>query len=381
MSQLWYVSNANAEKEWKPDRVLAEQLINLPEKEIEQAFSKIVPEQEKTDYALLIAWRQIFKIREYSKAKIFLKMAENQLSNQMTRHNDWSTLHMLHMTLAKYKRNFKNVILRGKETLKHMDAQGVKSIGRYAYILEAMSWAYYTLGDYQKSLNSSLKIVEKAKSSGDEKEEANALFGAAESYYKLSKLKEAEKAADRAYGLYEKLGDTRGLGHTKKVLGSIHNAKGNLDKAKQSYYIAIRHYQKVRDHHGVANCMYNLGYLHKKTKDYGEAALSFEDAAFHYIKSGSTGGVGMAKMELGKIQELLNSIDQAELLYADARSLLTKSNSMDRMAQLETYYADLYIKQGRKRQAKDSYIRALKIYREANNQRKVTRIEKLINKL
>ena len=296
---MWFVSTGSAEEKWQPDRKLAEQLLYLPEKDIELSLKTIIPESERADYALFIAWRQTFKLREYEKAKIFLKLAEKELSNQMTRHNDWSTLYMLKLTLAKYARNHKNVILFGKETLKHIEEQNNKSLKNYAYILYAMSSAYYTIGDYQNSLNCSLEMVEKARSAGNEKEEAHALFESAEAYYKLSKLVEGEKAANRAYELYNKLGYTKGLGHAKKVLGNIYKANGHLEKAKQSYYKAIDHYKKVNDHHGVANCMYNLGNSNKTTKDYGEAVLNFEDAAFHYIKSGSTSGAGMAKMELG----------------------------------------------------------------------------------
>ena len=378
---MWCAPCAYAENKWKPDRVLVDQLLNLPENKIEQALNNISPEQERVDYALLIAWRQIFKMREYSKAKIFLKVAENKLRDQAKRHDDWSMLHMLELTIAMYKRDFKKVIIHGKETVKHMDAQGNKSLKNYSYILDAMSSAYYTLGDYQNSLNNSLALTEKARDADDEKKEASALFSAAEAYYKLSRLDEAENASSRAYELFKKTGYTKGLGHTKKVLGSIYKARDEDDKAKQSYYTAITHYKKINYHHGAANCMYNLGHLLKKTKDYAEAIASFEDASFFYIKSGSTGGAGMAKMELGKIQELMDSLTKAMLLYEEARVLLRKSNSMDRMAQLETYYADLYIKQGRRGEAKDAYIRALKIYREANNKRKVNRIGNLINKL
>lgn len=379
--QLLLTPFAYTEEAWKPDRNIANELISASEKDIEQTLRAIVPEQERADYALMIAWQQTFKLREYQKARTFLKLAEDALGKQTTRHNDWATLHMLYLTLSMYEKDYENAVAHGKETLTHLDASGDQKPGRYAYILDSMNDAYYTLGDYENSLNTALMLAEKASSEKNEKKEASALFSVAESYYKLSRFGEGETAANRAYALYEKQGDTKGLGHTKKVLGSIYKSQGNLEKALQSYNTAIQHYKKARDHHGLANCMYNLGNLKVKTKDYGEAILSYEEAAFHYIESGSASGAGMAKMELGKVQELMNSLDKTQLLYEEARSLLTKSNATARLAQLEYYYAALYIKQGKTMEAKDAYLRALNIYRKANNQKMITWIEKQLNKL
>lgn len=99
------------------------------------------------------------------------------------------------------------------------------------------------------------------------------------------------------------------------------------------------------------------------------------------MESRSASGSGMAKMELERVYYFLNELNKAEILFSEAKTLLQKTNSINRMTQLEEYYAAYYLKLNQKENAKQAYIRSLKIYRDANNTNMTNWITKQINKL
>jgi len=60
---------------------------------------------------------------------------------------------------------------------------------------------------------------------------------------------------------------------------------------------------------------------------------------------------------------------------------LKKNNSIKRLAQLDEYYAEYYLKLNQKDNAKQAYIRSLKTYRNVNNTKEIKWISKQLNKL
>ncbi len=377
---LIFISSSQAQKVWQPDKQLVDELLALPENNIRTFMKNNVSSDEKIDYAVFIAGELIFKRREYKKAQAYISIAEYDLKRRTNDYRNKAKVHVLRMTLDMYDRRYDDVVLNGNKAIDYMQKYGEHTQNRFVYILSMIADAHYTNGDYSKSLDASLRIINEY-SNGDSRHRADALFSAAESYYKLSDYQKGVAAADNAFRIYENTGRTKGLGHASKVLGNLYKSMGEIEKSRQSYTQALGYYREVRDHHGTANCLYNLGNINRKEKEYGVSIMNYEDAAYHYVKSGSVSGLGMAKMEIGKVQELMGDYEKSAEIYDEAKMLLVKSNSQARLAQLEYYYASLHLKRGQSREARNAYLRALKIYRKADNQRMVEWVEKQLNKM
>ena len=370
-----------AESAWKPDYELAKKLLALTESEIESSFNSMVLKQDRANYAVMVSWRLVYKLRELGKARVFLKIAESELQNNLSDNRNWATYHMLKMSIAESSYDRNNVIKHGVESLAFVKKAGDWDVKWHSYLLRSISDAFYTLGDYTNSASYAKEMAELARQAKYDGIEADALFYIAESKYKLSELESAKIYANKSFKLYEKLGNTTGLGHSSKVLGSIYAANGEREKSKESFLAAIHQYKKVKNHHGVANCNFNLGIMHRRSKDYGEALMYLEDAAYHFMQSGSASGAGMAKMEQGKVHDDMGELDRAIILYEEAKILLNKTHSLDRVAQLDTYYGGYYLKVGQKEASRKSYINALKIYRNSNNKKMIRKLETYLNKL
>lgn len=379
---LFFLSpQLSAESQWKSDVSLVDDLLHLSDEKIKDSFPELVPEQERVRYAILLAKRLVFSVQDDSKAKIFLKIAESELEGQSGNNEEWATINMLYMTTAERSYDYRSTIKYGIETLRLLRNGTSQHIGRFSYILNRLSDSFYAIGDYDNSVKYASELVREAKSANDAAVQAKALFSVAESQYKLAALKEAEQAATEAYSLYSSLGDTKGLGHAMKVLGSVYGAQGDIEKAKESYSAAIGHYKKINYSHGIANCSFNLGLKFKTSKKYKEALEYLEDASFYYMNSGSASGAGMAKMEQGMVYQELNQLDKTALLYDEARRLLTKTNKLARLAQLEYYAADFYVKTEQTEKARQALNKALDIYKKANNKRYIKYIEKRLKNL
>lgn len=367
--------------QWRPDASLVKKLMDLPEKNIKKVFDELVADDEKIKYAVYVGKRLVFKVRDVSKAKIFLSIADNKLKNYEASNNELATLNMLHMSMAKRNSDYKAAIKYGVKTLQILREKDEQYLRRYSYVLNTVSDSYYALGNYKSALKYSLELVREANAVKNAGVTAGALFAVAEAHYKLSSLDEAEKAANDSYLLYSKLGNARGMGHAKKVLGSVYGAQGRLDKSRESFIVAIRYYEKIKYNHGIANCNFNLGLMNKRQKKLDVAIKYFEEASFYYMESGSASGAGMAKMELGNVSQTVDEGNKTFLLYGEARLLLAKSNKMARLAQLETYAGDFYIKKGQKEKARQAFSKALKIYKDADNKRYIKHIKKRLMKL
>ena len=93
-------SQLSAESQWKSDVSLVDDLLHLPDEKIKNSFPEFVHEQERVRYAILLAKRLVFNVRDDSKAKIFLKLAERELEGQSANNEVWATIDMLYMTAA-----------------------------------------------------------------------------------------------------------------------------------------------------------------------------------------------------------------------------------------------------------------------------------------
>jgi len=369
-----------AENRWEPDYSLAKQLIKLPIDRIQDEFA-IKIKEEKVKYALLISRKLIYSFKEYEKAKVYLKLAENELEKKKGEYKAWVSIYTFYMSIAQYNYDYRKAIDYGILGLQHAKKDKKYNVDMLFYLLKSISDSYYTVGDYVNSVKYSKEMADEAENVGSVINEAEAQYSLASAYYRSSKLSEAEKSAHKAFELYKKIDNTKGLGHSKKVLGSVYNARGLHEKAKESYLEAIRYYSKIKNHHGVANCNYNLGVMFKKSKSYAESIIYLENASYHFMQSGSASGSGMSKMEQGNVYQKLGEFEKASLLYEESKNLLTRTNALNRLAQLETYYASYYLKLNRKDAAKQSYINAMKIYRNSNNQVMVDWVSKQINKI
>jgi len=329
-----------ANEEWEPKRDLIKALITLSDEDIKNEFPKLVMEEERENYALLMAQILIYKYNEITKGEAFLEIANVELARKGKVNGSIST-NTLKMVVAIRNSDNASVIKYGEKALSQMKKSDGISHSRFFKIMMSLSDAYYTIGDFDKSLKVEKELLAILEGSSDTKLKAETYFAISESSYKLGQFDNAENAAKRAYGLYSKLNDNRGLGHAKKALGNAYLGRGELKKARESYTLAITYYKKIKDNHGLANCHFNIGIIHKKSNSWEQSIDAFELASFHYMESGSSGGAGMAKMEIGRSFTKLKKFESAQLIFKESRTLLTKTNRLSRLKQLTSYENEL----------------------------------------
>jgi len=155
-----------------------------------------------------------------------------------------------------------------------------------------------------------------------------------------------------------------GIANCLKVLG-ISSANAGESKTALNYFTkAAELYQKAGDLIGYGNCFFNSGFVWRKTEDHERAIACFREALLNFSSAGGLSGVGIAQKELGRSYFLQKKYPEADVCFTLAEDALNRAQAKGDLAELETFWGDLCVAQGRKKDAVRRFETSSALYKE-----------------
>lgn len=182
---------------------------------------------------------------------------------------------------------------------------------------------------------------------------------------KMGRTNEVPRLAQQALKLAQSNHNAKCEADCYKILGNQATASGQQKEAMRYYEEAVAKYKEVGDIHGQANCLYNIGISLQEQKEYNKAILCFQNAIAIFTSSSSVGGVGIANMQLGRTYYLMGYFPKAEAALDLAKVMLTKCQDLARLAETESYLADLKAAQQDNPASLDHRNAAARLYDQA----------------
>jgi CHAT domain-containing protein len=210
-------------------------------------------------------------------------------------------------------------------------ARALKMAGLEATILGNLGWAYFTLGDYQNSLQFFKQGAEISDRIGLKGYSAYWYTGVANTYMALHQYADAEalskQTLDRARGLGD--AETQTITLCLNTLAEVNLRTGRLDEAEKYNHEAVQLEQQGLDHFGVRESTLVSGRIETGRKHFAEA-----ERLFHLISADSATETAL-KWELhARLAELYDAEDkpaQAEQEFRQSiETIKTARDSINR---------------------------------------------------
>lgn len=141
---------------------------------------------------------------------------------------------------------------------------------------------------------------------------------------------------------YEEIGYTFGVAAILNNIGSIHDTRGNLDKALEYYQQAYELHQETQASEILALVLGNIGLIHSKKKDY-DLAIELNFKALELLeKSDIYNGTSLTYKNLGSIYSDKGEPENAIKYYQMALESSEKLNDLSAVALSSTSIGELY---------------------------------------
>ncbi|MTI41826.1 tetratricopeptide repeat-containing sensor histidine kinase [Fulvivirga lutimaris] len=147
--------------------------------------------------------------------------------------------------------------------------------------------------------------------------------------YAFSSLEKAKKYSYQ--GLKEAKAIGYGIGQARALINVGYNNLDYHNNDSAAYYFkeAVNYAKSIADTVGIANAFNALGNLQLQISDFKSAASSYNDALFYQQKMNEIGGITSAYNNIGKVMEKVGSYDKAIEYYLKALKL-NKENNFER---------------------------------------------------
>lgn len=199
---------------------------------------------------------------------------------------------------------------------------------RQTDLLNHLSTAHTTLGNYNEARKYADEALELAGSTGNEKGTADALVNSASIYKKKDLYDRSNHELSRAKDIYEKLGDRERVATAFNLMGINYRSLGDYTDALDCYLKSSKIMEELGDKHGLALRYNNIGNIYSKLGDQDSALVYFKKALAVFEETGDKRGIGISLHNLAFIHIRRGKFAEA-MPYAK-RSLKIKEEAGDR---------------------------------------------------
>jgi CHAT domain-containing protein/tetratricopeptide (TPR) repeat protein len=188
-------------------------------------------------------------------------------------------------------------------------ARSLKMAGLEATILGNLGWAYFTLGDYQNSLQFFKQGAEISDRIGLKGYSAYWYTGVANTYMALHQYADAEalskQTLDRARGLGD--AETQTITLCLNTLAEVNLRTGRLDEAEKYNHEAVQLEQQGLDHFGVRESTLVSGRIETARKHFAEA-----EKLFHQVSQDPAAETALKWEVHARLAELYDAEDKPD---------------------------------------------------------------------
>jgi len=187
-----------------------------------------------------------------------------------------------------------------------------------AAVLGVLGTLYFKTNEYKKSINYYQEALEIYEELSQIQEQITCLMGIGNNFLKLEELDEACDIFLECSSLCSDNSDIYGLLDCLGNLISIHEALEKWDVVYELYKKTLEAFQKLKDQKGIIISYFNLGILEKKNNNLEDALIFFKQGTNQAIDSNyaeliikGLGYVGETLFYLGKVREAKNEFIRA----------------------------------------------------------------------
>ncbi len=239
--------------------------------------------------------------------------------------------------------------------------------GGEASTLSKLGSMHFSMGNYVKSLECYLQVVELRKGLGDRRLEARALQSAGNNYASVGQPEKAMVLLTRAMQIQSELGDRRGQAITLNSLALVHYRTGRPQQALECLEEALPLRRLVSDHVGEAYTLHSIGTIYlsmaeqQRALEYFNQALPIWRAASHRNGEANTlGNMAMVHSALGQPQKALEYLGQSLSIRREIGDRTGEAGMLNN-------FANVFGQMGEPRNSLERLTQALEIYRAAHD--------------
>ena len=259
----------------------------------------------------------------------------------------------------------RGAIAKYSEALKLWRAVGDRRFE--ALTLNGIGLTYYTLNDYQKTLEYYNQALEVRRALKDRSGEAVMLSSLGGVYSNLGEKQKALDFYNQALALFRALKNRLLEAFTLNGIGGVYFDLGDRQKALDSYKSALAIQQAEGDASGAGSTLQTIGRLYVSLGETQQALESLNQALALQQAAGSRSDraltlstIGTLYTSLGNNKEALNSYNQALAIYKDLGESAGQAVTLQGIAAV-------YNSSGEPQKAIDTYNQALVLLRASGN--------------
>ncbi|MGB3297875.1 MAG: tetratricopeptide repeat protein, partial [Phormidesmis sp.] len=149
---------------------------------------------------------------------------------------------------------------------------------KHGEALNRLGWAYFSQGDYNKTIDFYQQSLEIQRQIGDRYGIANSLIGLGLAYYSQGNYTKAIDFCQQALEIKQEIGDRKGIANSLIGLGNAYHSQGDYDKAIDIQQQSLEIRREIGDRKGIASSLFNLGYAYAKIDEHWKARDSYQQA-------------------------------------------------------------------------------------------------------
>ena len=163
-------------------------------------------------------------------------------------------------------------------------------------------------------------------------------------------IKDAEKYANQAIELSQKINFPKAEAKAHLVLSRISRETSNYSEALTQTYTALKKFESINNKSGSAKCYYELGYIYKDITDYHKALENFSLALKLYKLEGNETNMAFCQTLMGHVNaDLLSSLKDSVYFkkslgyYTEVLNYYLRQNKRERVAVALLNLSNLYL--------------------------------------
>ncbi|GAB5552193.1 MAG: hypothetical protein Sapg2KO_17840 [Saprospiraceae bacterium] len=178
-----------------------------------------------------------------------------------------------------------------------------------------LATAYYYQGDYEKSIETSLKAQKSIDTTHLNISLAKVNNNLGIVYIQLKKWEKAKIYMSKSLDICQKLANTRGVSYALGNLGIIYKNLKENEKAIEVYQQSIQLGEERRDYSTIARNYNNIGTLFEADGNYQDALASYKKGLDFAIKANTHSTIALSYSNIASALNKLGAFDEAKANY------------------------------------------------------------------
>lgn len=234
------------------------------------------------------------------------------------------------------------------------------------FLLNELSWEY-CFYDLKKAKQYSLRALEEAHITGDQKSIADSYNGLGIIYLKTGEFEKGLEANFEALKRRKMLNDKKGIGSSKSKIGSIYIEQSKYEEALKYHQEALAVFEELEDKQAIGQTLNNICHIHKSMGNYEKMKEYALRATEIFTEIDFTYGLGSSYGNIGVYYQKTNKPDSSVFWNLKARELLLKVNALQDVSICDNNLGVAYRLMGDNEKGLSYYLEAYELSKQTDD--------------